>query len=328
MKKNKILTITIFAAICAISTFAGCSKNQNGSKISFILDWTPNTNHTGLFVAQEKGFFAEEGLEVEIIQPSEDSATMMVASGRAQFGVGFQDSLAPAILRDEGIPVTAVAALLQHNTSGIISLKKAGIENAKALEGKKYATWNSPIELATIQKVMENDGGDFSKVQLIPSTVYDVVTALNTEIDAVWIYYAWDGIKLGLEGLETNYLDFAKLDEVFDYYTPLFIANSDFLKKHPDSAKKFLKALRRGYEYSTENIEEAAEILCKCAPELDRDLVYKSQKWISPYYKAEAPKWGYIDAERWNRFFRWLNDTNLLDGKLPENFGFTNEYLN
>ena len=97
MKKNKILTI--FAAICAISTFAGCSKNQNRSKISFILDWTPNTNHTGLFVAQEKGFFAEEGLEVEIIQPSEDSATMMVASGRAQFGVGFQDSLAPAILR-------------------------------------------------------------------------------------------------------------------------------------------------------------------------------------------------------------------------------------
>ena len=330
MKKNNPIKSFVLSSLCVFFAFCvlGCSKKIDAQNISFILDWTPNTNHTGLFVAQEKGFFAEEGLNVEIIQPSEDSATMMVASGRAQFGVGFQDSLAPAILRDENIPVTAVAALLQHNTSGIVSLKKAGIDTAKKLEGKKYATWNSPIELATIQKVMENEGGDFSKVQLIPSTVYDVVTALNTEIDSVWIYYAWDGIKLELSGLETNYLDFAKLDEVFDYYTPLFIANSDFLKAHPQASKKFLKALRRGYEYAIENPDEAAEILCKCAPELDRELVLASQKWITPYYKAEAEKWGYIEAERWNRFFRWLNDTELLEGKLPENFGFTNEYLN
>ena len=326
MKNNTLKPLFVFSLfVCVL--LAGCKK-QESKKITFVLDWTPNTNHTGLYVAQEKGYFAEEGLSVDIVQPSEDGATMMVASGRAQFGVGFQDSIAPSLLNDEKLPVTAVAALLQHNTSGLISLKKAGIDRPKNLEGKKYATWESPIELATIRKLVEDDGGDFSKVELIPSTVYDVVTALNTEIDCVWIYYAWDGIKLELDGVDANYLDFRKVDDTFDYYTPMFIANTAFLEKDSDSAKKFLKALRRGYEFAVENPDEAAEILCKAAPELDKNLVFKSQKWISKEYKAEVEQWGYIEPERWNRFFRWLNETKLLDGTLPENTGFTNAYLN
>ncbi len=326
MKKNNCKSIFVMAVLAAVM-FAGCKK-ADAKKLTFVLDWTPNTNHTGLYVAQEKGYFAEEGLSVEIVQPSEDGATMMVASGRAQFGVGFQDSIAPSMLNDEKLPITAVAALLQHNTSGLISLKKTGIDRPKNLEGKKYATWDSPIELATIRKIVEADGGDFSKIQLIPSTVYDVVTALNTEIDCVWIYYAWDGVKLELDGLDANYLDFRKIDDTFDYYTPMFIANTEFLEKDSVTAKKFLKALRRGYEFAVENPDAAAEILCKAAPELDRDLVYASQRWISKEYKAEVEPWGYITPERWNRFFRWLNETGLLEGTLPENTGFTNDYLN
>ena len=326
MKKNNCKSIFVMAVLAALM-FAGCKK-ADAKKLTFVLDWTPNTNHTGLYVAQEKGYFAEEGLSVEIVQPSEDGATMMVASGRAQFGVGFQDSIAPSMLNDEKLPITAVAALLQHNTSGLISLKKTGIDRPKNLEGKKYATWDSPIELATIRKIVEADGGDFSKIQLIPSTVYDVVTALNTEIDCVWIYYAWDGVKLELDGVDANYLDFRKIDDTFDYYTPMFIANTEFLEKDSVTAKKFLKALRRGYEFAVENPDAAAEILCKAAPELDRDLVYASQRWISKEYKAEVEPWGYITPERWNRFFRWLNETGLLEGTLPENTGFTNDYLN
>ena len=318
-----LMVVSLFASIL----FSGCKK-EDSKKLTFVLDWTPNTNHTGLYVAQEKGYFAEEGLTVDIVQPSEDGATMMVAAGRAQFGVGFQDSIAPSMLNDEKLPITAVAALLQHNTSGLISLKSTGIDRPKNLEGKKYATWDSPIELATIRKIVEADGGDFSKIELIPSTVYDVVTALNTEIDCVWIYYAWDGVKLELDGIDANYLDFRKIDDTFDYYTPMFIANTKFLETDSETARKFLKALRRGYEFAVENPDEAAEILCKAAPELDRNLVFASQRWISKEYKAEVEPWGYITPERWNRFFRWLNETGLLEGTLPENVGFTNEYLN
>ncbi len=320
------IILTSLAAFAAL-TFTGCKNEKEIKKITFALDWTPNTNHTGLYVAQEKGWFKEAGLDVEIVQPSEDGAEIMVATNRAQFGVGFQDSIAPGLCQEEELPLVAVAAILQHNTSGLISLKKAGIDRARALEGKKYATWESPVELATVQKVVENDGGDFSKIQLIPSTVYDVVTALNTEVDCIWIYYAWDGVKLELEGYDTNYLDFGKIDPVFDYYTPIIISSSEFLKKEANTAKAFLKVLARGYEYSIKNPEEAAEILCKAAPELDRDLVFASQKWINDYYIADAKKWGYIEAERWNRFYRWLNESKLMPGLLPENKGFTNEYL-
>lgn len=334
MKKH---TVEIFVsalsafALTFLVTFTAISLTSckaKAEKITFALDWTPNTNHTGLYVAREKGFFAEEGLEVEIIQPSEDGAEIMVATGRAQFGVGFQDSIAPALCQSEEIPVIAVGALLQHNTSGIISLKQKGIDRPSALEGKKYATWESPVELSTIRKVMENDGGDFSKLKLIPTSVYDVITALNTEIDCVWIYYAWDGVKLDISGYDTNYIDFGKLDPVFDYYTPIFISGTEFLKKEPKTARAFLKALRRGYEFAIENPNEAAEILCKAAPELDRELVFASQKWIGDYYKADAKQWGCIEPERWNRFYRWLNETGLMPGTLPENKGFTNDYLN
>lgn len=321
MKKIIVLAIAAFT-LC----FTSCKSKSN--KISFALDWTPNTNHTGLYVAQANGYFAEEGLEVEIVQPSEDGATMMVASGRCQFGVGFQDSLAKVIASKDDFPIMSVAALLAHNTSGIISLKKTGIDSPKKLEGKNYATWESPTELATVRTIMEEDGADFGKLNLIPSDVYDIVTALNSGIDAVWIYYAWDGIKLELSGYETNYLDFAKLNPALDYYTPLFISNKNFLNAQPKTAKKFLKALRRGYEFAMENPEAAAEILCNAVPELDKELVYASQKWIGQYYKDADKPWGWFEAERWNKHFEWLNGRKVLDFEIDLNKGFTNEYLN
>ena len=86
--------------------------------------------------------------------------------------------------------------------------------------------------------------------------------------------------------------------------------------------------MRRGYEFAVENPEEAAEILCKAAPELDKELVLASQKWISKQYKAEVEQWGYINPERWNRFYNWLNTLGLFEKKIPENLGFTNDYLN
>lgn len=95
-------------------------------EITFVLDWTPNTNHTGIYVAEEKGYFKDAGLEVSIVQPPENGAEVLVASGKAQFAMSFQDSLAPAFSGDTRLPVTAVAAVIQHNTSGIISRKGKG----------------------------------------------------------------------------------------------------------------------------------------------------------------------------------------------------------
>ncbi len=323
-----ILACTLIAAV-----FAGCGGNdkkndESKTKVSFVLDWTPNTNHTGLYVAQEKGYFADAGLEVDIIQPPEDGAEMVVGTNKAQFGVSFQDSMLPAIVGDDAMPIEAVATLVQHNTSGIISLKGQGMDKPKGMEGKKYATWDLPIEKATLKQVVEDDGGDFSKVQLIPSTVTDEVSALQSKtVDAIWIFYGWAGVATEQAGLETDYFAFKDIDPVFDYYTPVIIGNTTWMKDNPDTAKAFLEALKKGYEYAIDKPEESAEILLKYAPELDKDLVVASQKYLSKEYKSNVDRWGYIDPARWNAFYDWINKNKLAEETIPENHGFTNDYL-
>ena len=330
-KMHKKMLAAGLAAVMTVgaagSTTVSAADNET-EKITFVLDWTPNTNHTGLYVAENLGYFEDQGLEVEIVQPPEGGADALVASGRAQFGVSFQDSMAPGVAGDNALPTTAVAALIQHNTSGIISRKGEGMDTPKGMEGKKYATWDGPIEVAMIQNVVEQDGGDFSKVEMIPSTVTDEVSALESgSVDAIWIFYAWAGVKFELTGAETDYFAFKDINPVFDYYTPVVIANNEFLEEEPETAKKFLTALRDGYEYAIENPEEAADILCEAAPELDPELVLASQEYLKDQYKAEVSQWGYIDPKRWNAFYEWLNENGLTEVEIPENAGFSNDYL-
>lgn len=302
-------------------------STKNSKKITMVLDWTPNTNHTGIYVAQEKGYFKEAGLDVSVIQPPDNGATDLVASGGAEFGIDFQDTLAAAFSSDSPLPVTAVAAILQHNTSGLISLKKKGIDSPGKLEGHSYATWDSPIEQAVLKNVVEKDGGDFSRVKLISTYVEDIVAALHADIESVWIYYGWDGVKCDMEGLSTNFLPFADMNPTFDYYSPVIIGNNDYMKKNPDTTKAFLSAVKKGYEYAAGNPSDAADILLKAVPELDEKLVQKSQEYLSKQYIADAAQWGEIDANRWNGFYQWLNENELVDNALDENAGFTMDYL-
>ena len=156
----------------------------------------------------------------------EDGAEVLVASGKAQFGVSFQDYIAPGLVGDDPLPITAVAAIIQHNTSGIVSRKGEGMDRPTGLAGHKYATWDLPVEKATLAQVMAADGGDFAEVECIPSTVTDEVSALKSgSVDAIWIYYAWAGKACEVAGLETDYFAFADIDPVFDFYTPVIIAN-------------------------------------------------------------------------------------------------------
>ena len=242
-------------------------------EITLVLDWTPNTNHTGFYVAQAQGYFAEAGLKVNIIQPPEDGAVMMVASGNAEFCIDFQDYLAPVFASKDTFPVTAVAALIQHNTSGIISLKEDGIDTPKGLEGKNYATWDA--ERA---------------------------------------------------GLDTNMIYFKDITPEFDYYSPVIVANTDFLSSDPETAKAFLAAAAKGYEFAINDPEAAAKILCEQVPELDPEMVAESQQWLADQYVADASKWGYIDPARWDAFYAWLYNNGLSE-EIPAGTGFTNDYL-
>ena len=324
---KKVLALIL--ALTMLLSLTACGGKEEET-ITFVLDWTPNTNHTGIYVALQKGWFEEAGLKVDVVQPPEGGSALLVASGKAQFAVTAQDSIAPALTGENAMPLTTVAAILQHNTSGIVSRAGEGMDTPKGLEGHKYATWDSPVEKATIRQVMAADGGDFDKVELIPSTVTDEVSALKSgDVDAIWIFYGWAGIACEVAGLPIDYFDFADFDPVLDFYTPIIVSNNDWLADNPETAKAFLAALSRGYEYAAENPKEAADILMEAAPELksNAELVYRSQEYLAGEYIADAERWGEIDPNRWGGYFTWLNDNGLMETPLDPGMGFTNEYL-
>lgn len=323
--------MAIILALVLVLSACGSDKKiedkKEVKKLTLVLDYTPNTNHTGIYVAKDKGFYEEEGIELEIVQPPEDGSPALVASGNAEFGVSYQDTIAPAYSRENPLPVTNIAALVQHNTSGIISLKGNGIERPKGMEGKKYATWGMDVEQSIIKNVVETDGGDFSKVELIPSNFSDIITGLKNDIDAVWIFYGWDGIAAKVNGLDFDYFAFKDINDTFDYYTPTLIGNDKFMEENPEITKAFLRATKKGYEFAIENPEEAGKILVEANPELDEKIIVESQNYLKDEYIADAEKWGYIDSNRWNKFYEWLYENKLMDVEIPKDYGFTNEYL-
>ncbi|MCL2210135.1 MAG: ABC transporter substrate-binding protein [Treponema sp.] len=321
MKLFKLMLIIVLT-----SAFTGCEK-KDADHIRVVLDWTPNTNHTGLYAALEKGWFTEEGLTVNMIQPPEDGALVLLGSGNAEFAIDFQETMGPAIAKDrDALPVIAVAAIISHNTSGIMSLTGSGIKSPRDLEGKRFASWETPLVTAIMREIVVNDGGNFNMVKMIPNFATDAFSALQTDIDAIWIYYAWDGIAAEINGIDINYIDLGSTDTRFDFYTPVIAANTNWLKKNEETAAKFLKAAKRGYEFAMQNPSEAASILLKHAPELDPSLVMRSQEYLKTRYQGDAVRWGEIDPSRWGRFYKWMYEQGLLEKDIGSG-GFTNAYL-
>jgi ABC-type nitrate/sulfonate/bicarbonate transport system substrate-binding protein len=302
------------------------SKQQDTSQVRVVLDWTPNTNHTGMYVALEKGWYSEEGLSVEIQQPPESSAPGSGCRRRRRGGGGLSGSMGPAIASSNPLPVTAIAAVVQTQHLRHCVPGGTGIRSAADLCGKSFAAWSTPVVTETIRYIVEQDGGKLEEVQIIYDEVTDAVSALQTGVDSIWVYYAWDGIATQVSGLDSSFLFLTDCDPIFDFYSPILVASNAWMETHPDKVKAFLKATARGYEFAIENPQEAAEILLKHAPELREDLVVESQKWLASQYKAEVSRWGEIDPDRWSRFYDWMYQRSLLERDLGTE-GFTNEFL-
>src|SRR5690606_9325706 len=291
-------------SLVALLLLAGCgaedskSKNEDGlTEVTMVLDWTPNTNHTGLYVAQEKGYFKDEGLEVEIMMPGETGADQLVAAGRADFGISAQEAITESRVQD--VPIVYIGAIIQHNTSGFASPVEKNITSPKDFEGKTYGGWGAPVEEAVISSLMEGENADINKLDIVNMGNTDFFTAVKRDIDFAWIYYAWTGIEAEIRGDDLNMMYLTDFSDQLDYYTPVISTNESMINKNPDTVKAFMETVTKGYQFAIENPDEAADILVKAVPDLDAELVKKSQQWLATRYQDDAPRWGEQKEEIW-----------------------------
>ncbi len=315
----------VWLMVVLILVLSVVSCKPQSDKVTVLLDWVPNTNHTGLYAARELGYFEDEGLEVEILQVNEGGTAQLVAAGQADFGISYQEEVTYA--RVEEIPVVAIAAIVQHNTSGFASPVEKGIKTPADFEGKKYGGWGSPVEEATLRAMMDKYNADFEKLEMVSIGSADFFTSVTKDVDFTWIYYGWDGVAAGLRGIDLNFINLKDEDSALDFYTPVIIASEQTLDGNPQLAQKFLKAAAKGYEYAIDNPAEAAEFLLKASPELDRDLVIASQQYLSGQYRADAAYWGHMKKEVWESYAGWLYERNLIESMIDADRAFTNEFL-
>ncbi|SHE13104.1 ABC transporter permease [Chlamydia abortus] len=326
----------MFVALTALLMLTACGNKTETAPdsapsdkltdVTLVLNWFPNTNHTGLYVAQDLGYYEEAGLRVNIVPPGVNGSTAIVGSGEAAFGVSIQENVTEA--RIQGVPVVSIATLMQHNTSVFASPVDKNIKSPKDFEGKVYGGFGSPAEEGVLQSLMQADGGaDVNTVKIVNLGEADFFTAVQRDVDFSWIFYGWTGIEAELRGVPLNLIPLTDYSEKLDYYTPLLITNEKTIKEQPELVKAFLAATAKGFQYAMDKPEEAAKILLKAAPELDEELVMASQKWISPRYQDDAPQWGIQKKSVWVNYADWMREHGLIEQEFDADAAFTNDFL-
>ncbi|MFC6553023.1 ABC transporter substrate-binding protein [Cohnella cellulosilytica] len=290
-----------------------------------VLDWTPNTNHTGLYVARDMGLWEKHGLKVELILPPEAGASALVAGGQAEFGVGAQESM--ILAKEQGLPLVSIAPIIQHNTSGFASPADKNIKEPKDFEGKTYGGWGSPAESAVLESIMNVQNADVSKVNFVNAGTADFFTATKKGIDFEWIFYGWTGVEAELRGEPVNMVYLTDYSQQLDYYTPLLLTSEKVIQEDPELVRAFLAGASEGYQYAIDNPDAAADILIKAVPEINPDLVKASQQWLSPKYKDDAPRWGEQKREVWSGYGDWMLENGLMEKELNYDEMFTTEFL-
>jgi ABC-type nitrate/sulfonate/bicarbonate transport system substrate-binding protein len=305
------------------------AKAGEPTDVTLILDWTPNTNHTGFYVAQALGYYEEANLTVSIQEPTDLLVETVVTSGAAQFGVGYQEFATYALA--DGAPIVSLAAIIQHNTSGFVSLHDQDpIVRPADMAGKRYGGFGQPdLENAVLNALLTCDGAEAGSIEYIDVGYADPIPLMDRDrFDLTWMYYAWTGIDAELRGVDLDtvmLMDYA--DCVPDYYTPILITSQEMIDENPDVVAAFVQATARGYAYTIENPDEAAQMLIDAVPEIDPDLVRTSAEWLAPQYQADAPRWGQQSVEVWQGFSDFLVQNGILDEGIDAEAAFTNEFL-
>lgn len=308
------------------------------TRIRLALDRTPNTNHTGFYVALAKGAYEQVGLDVEIISPDTDNYQLTparrVLQGNAELAITPSESVVS--YQTNGTPLLAVATVLARDTSAIVTLKESGIDSPKELDSKVYASYGARYEDDIIRQLIQNaDGrGQFVSHKVASLSLWRALT--TREVDAAWCWLTWEGVQADIEGVDLNQFLFDEYEIPYGY-NPVLTGHSNWIDENGDALRRFLEETAAGYRLAVKNPDEAARLLMKTAnhPTLTkRNFVEQSQQMVSGYYLDGEGHWGFMHRNVWVSFVNWMIRNHLLtnpDGELIQRMDvdtlFTNKYL-
>jgi len=302
--------------------------------LKLALDWTPNTNHTGIYVAKAQGWYSAQCIDLTILPYSSTvSSDTLVSSGQAAVGISSTES----IVADAAVnqPVVSIAAIIQHNTSALVSLASSNLKSPRDFDGKVYGGFGAPYEAAVVGSIMRQAGGKgtFKNVTLS----VDTMQALETkQVDFAWVFEGWEVIQAQRAGFQLNVFPITSYG-IPDYYTPNIITSPKEIAQQPDLLRRFMTATAQGYTYAITHAHEAAQLLIDAAPKgtfPDTGLVFASQTFLSSHYVDAGRKWGLQDAVAWHGYPNFmLNNQAILDANSKPlksmNFDalYTNQFL-
>jgi ABC-type nitrate/sulfonate/bicarbonate transport system substrate-binding protein len=324
------------AAGASPSTSASASASLAPATVRLALDWTPNTDHTGIYVARAKGWYRDQAINLKVLPYAQQTPETLIAAGQAECGISFQDSLTFAAAA--GAPITSVMAILQKSASAIAVLDSSGITRPRQLDGKTYAGFGYPNEAPTLKFVIQHDGGKGTfKTVTLDSAAYEAL--YNHRADFTIPFTAWEGVEAQERGIGLRYFRFT--DYGFpDFYQVVLACDRRWLQRAPDVARRFVAATVQGFQFAADHPDEAAGLLVSENPgvfDSNPKLPLDSQRYLAQggYLVDSSGHVGTQTLGQWQGYSGFLYDQKLLTdaaGKplaSPPDYGslFTNDYL-
>lgn len=298
--------------------------------LTLALDWTPNINHIGFFIAQEQGFYREQELDVTLLDPgTDDYATTpakKVELGQADLALCPTESVISYRTKDRPFPLIAIAALLQDDLSAIAVRADSPITGPRDLDGKTYASYAARYEDEIVREMVRHDGGSATIQFERPSKLGIWDTLRNGTYDATWVFTNWEGVEAEEAGVDLRYFRLKDYDIPYSY-SPVIAAGANAVEQHADTYRRFLTATKQGYMFTQENPGEAVGILRRFLPARDHDFnLKKALKATSPFI-GDPNTWGRMDTDTVNRFLDWLRAHGLESRQLAAGDIFTNALI-
>jgi len=305
-------SLAISAGLAVSAPTARVTNAQERSSVTLALDWYPNANHAGIYLARDRGYFADAGLDVEIVVPSDPTTVLQtVGAGRDTFGISYHSEILFA--RAQEVPVVSIAALVQHPLNSLMVLADSDIDSPADLAGKTVAVTGLPADDAFLETILVEAGLSMEDVETV-NVGYDLMPAvLSGRTDAViGVYWTHETILAEREGYPVRHF---RLEEwgVPDYYELVMVTGESTISDDEDVVRGFLGALQRGYNDAIADPGAAIDGLIAESPDLVREVEVEGLDLLRPLWTENGTiPFGLQTAERWNAFGDWLKAESLL----------------